>query len=380
MKRIVLLLLVIISVTCNAQVTGRYTFYKPLNVVEIAPPDSFMFTSVQPASISQVSIEYTIYSGKSVSLDWGNGIISNLTEDNLPHTVTSNYSTANTTYYPRFTGDISCIHQLFINYQDAVSFDYAEFSKLTGLKYLNTFGSNATSSGSIASLPAGLEWCILGSNTSSTITGTLDDLPKTISYLYFITMYGVTGSFADLPDSLEFMHCWQMNGLGTQSMNDLSTKTKLKYIRAYVPTLTGSIDNLPKGLVVLNMFSNNDAGITGSIDNLSKSLTNLLLYSPNITGDVRNLSGGLLSLTLEGNVTATAGVYPRWSNTVITLQCGWTTAEVDAFLNGWVGTCGRGSAARTIDLAGTNQARSSASDAAFSEMDIDKNKTFVMTP
>ena len=373
-------MLIILPITCNAQVIGRYTFYKPLTIVEVAPPDSFLFTSVQPASIDQVSVSYRVPTGKTVYVNWGNGTITQLTADNTTRTITSNYSTANTTYYPRFTGSIGCITHLYIYYEETVAFDYAEFSKLTGLKYLNNSGSNLTSSGSLASLPSSLEYCLLGSNTGSTVTGTLDDLPKSISYLSFGTMYGITGSFADLPDSLEYLYCWQMNGLGTQSLNDFSTKTKLRYLGVYIPTFTGSIDNLPKGLLMLQAFSNDDSGITGSIDNLSKSLTDLLLYAPNITGDVKNLSGDLLTLVLEGNVTATAGVYPRWSNTIITLQCGWSTAEVDAFLNGWVGTCGRGSAARTINLAGTNAARSSASDAAFNEMDIDKNKKFVMTP
>jgi len=379
MKKLLILILLFLPIVVSAQI-GRYPFYTSRVLVEVAPADSFLFSSVQTASIDQVTISYRVHANHSVFMNWGNGTIVPLIADATQRTVTSNYSTANTTYYPRITGDIDAVYDLYIYYESTVVLDYDEFATLPSLLYLLTTGVSANSFGTVDSLPEGLQICILGNNTTGNVTGTVDDFPKSITRLEMSQSPGITGSLADLPDNIEYLLFFGMNGLGTQSLDGLSTKDNFKYIRIYIPTLTGSIDSYPKGLRYINVSADTETAVTGSIDNLPKSLEYLKLDSPNITGDIRNLSGSLLTILLQGNITATEGIYPRWSNTVMTLSCGWTTTEVDIFLNGWAGTCGLGTAARTINLAGTNQARSSASDAAFTDMDINKNKTFIMTP
>jgi hypothetical protein len=65
---------------------------------------------------------------------------------------------------------------------------------------------------------------------------------------------------------------------------------------------------------------------------------------------------------------------PAWAATTITIQSGYSTAAVDGFLNAWAPTAGTGT--KTINLAGANQPRSSASDAAVTILN-GKGKTII---
>ena len=70
-----------------------------------------------------------------------------------------------------------------------------------------------------------------------------------------------------------------------------------------------------------------------------------------------------------------------WAGTTITIKpqtsYGYTTAQIDAFLNAWAPVAGTGT--KTITLTGSNQPRSAASDDAVTALGV-KGKTIVCNP
>ena len=155
-------------------------------------------------------------------------------------------------------------------------------------------------------------------------------------------------------------------------------------------TITGDIANAPVGLTYIYISGQNT--ITGDIANAPVGLTYLALYgSSTITGDLAGAPAGLTVLILDGFNTITGNLAdapadltylniighniiadytsPRtWAENQSTIQIapvspgGLSTSEVDALLHDlaqvttWTGD-------KLITLTGTNQPRSSASDA-----------------
>ena len=103
------------------------------------------------------------------------------------------------------------------------------------------------------------------------------------------------------------------------------------------------------------------------------------IYSGNLSS-IKTTATNIIYQSSGKSFDITAGTMPAWANTTITITptgTGYTTAEIDAFLNAWALTAGSGT--RTIDLRGANQPRSSNSDAAVSTLN-GLGKTILTNP
>lgn len=130
------------------------------------------------------------------------------------------------------------------------------------------------------------------------------------------------------------------------------------------------------GAVVLTKFQMDRAGADISFDvaNAPTGLTHLYVYGSNtLTGDIANAPTGLIYLAVGGNNTIADYTTPHtWTTKPATFILipvapgGLSTAEIDNLLidldDDFVWTTG------TINLTGTNAARSSNSDAAVTSM------------
>jgi hypothetical protein len=107
-------------------------------------------------------------------------------------------------------------------------------------------------------------------------------------------------------------------------------------------------------------------------------LTTFYIYGTGAMGNLSDLPTTLSTFGIEvSKVNITDGTMKAWTNAPITLTGGYTTAEIDGFLNAWAPIAG--TSTKNIDLRGTNQARSSASDTAVTTLGT-KGKTILTNP
>lgn len=113
-------------------------------------------------------------------------------------------------------------------------------------------------------------------------------------------------------------------------------------------------------------FRANSTAVSGDISGFSvlTSLTNLSFRNTNVSGDVSGLSTLTSATTIHlYNTDVTFDSTPAWSNSTASIliqDCGWTAQMVDNSLASFAGGPVTNS---TINVAGTNAARTSASDA-----------------
>jgi uncharacterized protein YjbI with pentapeptide repeats len=143
--------------------------------------DTMKFTSVQPATLDQVSITFqTLAATDTVYLDWGDGSaivkISSITDQ----IVTSNYATNNTTYNIKLYGDLSKVKKLYVYELTVKSLNINDISDyMVNLEYL--YLRDVTATGNKA-LPTDITYLFLsGANINWTYEGAL---PADITYLY----------------------------------------------------------------------------------------------------------------------------------------------------------------------------------------------------
>ena len=192
-------------------------------------------------------------------------------------------------------------------------------------------------------------------------------------------------SLQSLPSGLTYLLLWDLGANITGSLDNLPSGLTSLNLWAIGANITGSLDNLPSGLTYLDL-QYLGSNITGSISNLPSGLTVLRIggLGTNITGTLSNLSSLLTMITLVdigNNIDITSGTMKAWANTLISIKpqsgYGYTTAQIDGFLNAWAPVAGTGT--QTIDLRGANQPRSSASDAAVATL-VSKGKTILTNP
>ena len=275
---------------------------------------------------------------QSYTVSWGDGTI----------TTYSDATTNQHVYASPFTGDVT----VYVTDTAAVdvfevsgAFDF-DISKLAPFSGLLTFeaGDANQITGDIADLPATLTTLtLMGDNTTF---GDLANLPASlISY----TNYGAnttSGDVDDLPATL------------TSFYNDGNNTT------------SGNIAFLPFGLVYYLNDGNNT--VSGDIGNLHASMYFFSTDGNNSTsGDISNLPANINTYSNKGNSTVThfftgnANLPPNLTqeSTIDAM----TTAEVDLLLND-LNAIDWGLTTGTINLAGINQARSAASDAAVTSL------------
>ncbi len=330
-----------------------------------------------------------ITNGRSVIFDWGDTtstIYTGIGESDI--SVSKNYGSVGVRTIT-VSGNISDILRIYIIATgSSIVINIDNLSKLISLNYLHLFNCG-TSTGSINNFPASLRTLYLynagtvftGStdnlpvgltslvlvNCGVGISGSLNNLPAGLTYLrlYDNTGYSFIGSLDNLPVGLVYLNLYNLGVVITGSLNNLPVGLTYLYLVNIGTNITGSLNNLPVGLTSLEMLGIG-ATITGSLNNLPVGLTYLKLYQfPLLTGSIETLTAlidELYIVNCGASITYGGGAVPVWATVTLTVQTGISTALLDAFLISWAGTAGMG--IKTIDLAGTNQPRSIASNAA----------------
>lgn len=166
-------------------------------------------------------------------------------------------------------------------------------------------------------------------------------------------------------------------GLDAQSfisgeLSTLASMPSLTYIHVGSTGFTGELCSICE-LTSLTEIRLYNIDLSGDISEIAgwTSAVNLQLYSTNVSGNLNSLVTMLSLTTLHigtSSVIYTTATLPDWDAANITASsCGWTSAMVDAFLID-LDTASSAST-KTVNLGGTNAARTSASDAAKTSLE-----------
>lgn len=152
------------------------------------------------------------------------------------------------------------------------------------------------------------------------------------------------------------------------NISELSCFTSLTTLRLYSTAVSGNISAL-SGMSLVSLIASSTS-ISGDISafSLLTSLTDLRISSTSVSGAVSALSGLLFTIMWLNSTLAGVDTNPlgAWSNASLRLNsCALTSTEVDDFL---IQLNIAGGSNGTLDISGTNAARTAASDTAVSEL------------
>lgn len=338
---------------------------------EIGPPAVRFWTDQSSLTTLTVTLEYD--PGASGVIYWGDGATTSVSGDGTAHGYTHNYSVEGQ-YEFRLVGELDKVDQFQVPNQLHVYGDISTLRYLTGCWRFYFYSTSV--SGDIAAL----EPCV------------------STTYLYFNDCSGVYGDISVLANMTGMVRCFFTRTAVEGDIASLSGLTSMQYL--YLNKLTGpgvygdiaAFTNMAS-MIKLHCYNTNGT-IEGDISNLSgmTSATQFFLQYTDVDGDVSSLSGlnanmtylYLVSTKAYGDVGALAAltnlkrfyvydmdtlaitygnqVLPAWSGANLQLSSsGLDSTEVDNFM---IRLAAAGGTDGTLNLAGSNGARTSASDAA----------------
>lgn len=185
-----------------------------------------------------------------------------------------------------------------------------------GLEYFSI--SRSKLSGNINTLPNTLEVFNLSGNKDFTITGSLDNLPLSITYFRFIGDNQFIGSINALPVDLTVLYITRGNNLISGDITNLNTIEEL-FIQGE-NSITGSINNLSNKFRNININGNNT--ISGSLNSSLNVLTSFNIQGANtISGSIEDCFVPFLTVIGNNTIGGNLGAIP-YNTSRQTLQIG----------------------------------------------------------
>jgi len=196
-------------------------------------------------------------------------------------------------------------------------------STIESIQLANGSQGNITLTGSINNTPSNFVYLFIsapGTGSTCDLTGDVANLPNTVRYFYpgsFPTDTNtITGTIANLPTSLSRIRLEGNN------------------------TLSGDIADMPSGAGIVSIFGNNT--ISGNIQSYGGTPSYLQIEGNNtISGDLGLIPNAFINLIIKGAATINDFTYPALSNVVnagvafdieIVGNSSFTSAEIDNLL------------------------------------------------
>jgi len=148
---------------------------------------------------------------------------------------------------------------------------------------------------------------------------------------------------------------------------NLSGMTGMTYLDIYNTSCSGDIANLSgmTRIISLRLYNTSCSGDIAELSGMT-GITILALTNTSCSGDIANLSGmtGMTYLRLYNtSCSYTSTSLPNWSGADLQIySCGLSSSEVDDFLIDLDTGTGEDDTGGTLNIAGTNEARTSDSD------------------
>lgn len=351
---------------------------------------------------------------KPLLVEWGDGtseVVTGLYEDGeWKHiTATSNYAQVGT-YNVKITNYLKNLYSISLS-NGGAEIDVGQLNVFSTLRLALCENSRTSKliHGSIDNLPSTLGYFAI--NWYGNVFGDVANLPPTLYALccQYSEYNNIVGDLADFPSTLYSLDWIGKNGL-YGSLNDLPVIMTHWCVTVYDDTLveapinpspgrfTGNLSTFKTSHPDFTYFEGNNLGddITGSINDLQSGMHEWCLGNvgkTHITGDLAHFPSGIYYLNLQDMGSLIAGniedipisvhaiwldrtpnvIYGGGAIKAMTIARGiwisneWTTAMVDAYLIACAASL-NSVTAKPFVIAGTNQPRSSASDAAVATL------------
>ena len=197
MNKLIIILLFIYNLSYS-QIIYYYSTNNNTDTVIIV--EKFNFTNIQDASLNQFNLTYTLNSGSTVNINWGNGTTEQLIADGSSHVANSIYE-ENTTYNGYIYGDFDSITQFnyteFDNYINI--YDLEKLTQVTNLKVRTSITGHENRSlfSALSNTITQLEIYV----QADTIRDTISNLPPNLMTLGLRYLY-LYGNIEDIPSTV----------------------------------------------------------------------------------------------------------------------------------------------------------------------------------
>jgi len=248
-----------------------------------------------PTAASTGSVTLSIPTGKSISIDWGDGgTPTEVTGPQVEKKYSHAYSSAGA-YSVVLNGDYKSV--AYIEIKDiAVSGTLKRIGRLSNLNFFICGVAN-TIFGSLLDLPSDLTFFrCYGSNT---ISGSLSDLPSNLFYFACTGDNTVSGSLSDAPSGLNYFNCLGSN------------------------TISGSLSDLPRSLILFRCEGLNT--VSGSLSDLLNDLNYFRCTGSNTISDYTTKTWTKIPARLECIPVSPGGLS---STEIDTLLADFVAAEI----------------------------------------------------
>jgi hypothetical protein len=287
----------------------------------------------------------SFYHTGRLKIDWGDGNIETITSGSW-YNASHDYGSTGS-YDVSIIGDYSSdLLYLTVMSQSHISMTTNQVAKLSNLQRLRT-SSLANFTGDID------EFVVLTDLTDVRIDNS-----------------GVTGDILGFASSPNLNTLVLTNTSVDGDIVSLASIPAMRIFQASNTSISGNVSNI-SSLSNLFVFETSNTNILGDINSFSSisGIASIIAVNTSLTGDIGNLNScpNLIYMYLTNtDVGYNTTTLPPWDCTILLINCGLTSVEVDDLL---IDLANSGGTNGSVNLTGSNDAHTSASDSAITTLE-----------
>ena len=277
-------------------------------------------------------------------------------------------------YDTGISGDIAGVSSL-VNldflylYITNVSGDISSLSSLPAIRYLRVDITNVT--GDVSAF-SGLTTLLQLYAAQTSVSGNISSISSLVNLTHlFLYNTSVTGDLSSVSALTNMLQMQLYNTSVSGNLSSLSGMSSLSNLHLSNTSVAGDISSVPNktSFTYLNLSDTSCAGNISSLSTFS-SVSSLFLQRSSVSGDLQSIGGLSTAASIylyDTSVSSyTSTTLSAWSGSTVRIEnLGLTATDVDNFI---IDLNTAGGSNGTLNIAGTNAARTTASDAAYTAL------------